>query len=226
MNVGYNMIDGKTADEQIKASLEEKKILLREIHHQVKNNLAVISSLLWLQSRYAKDEYHRRMFIESGDRIRSVAMAHEKLYQAENVSAINSESYLTDLVNELMSSLGHVGSQIELQIESAEVELDLEIGTALGLIVTELVSNCLKHAFPGHRAGKISLALKEIDESTLELSVADDGVGLPQNIQLDKPNTLGLDLVRILSNQLRGHFEIRRDRGTEIVLRFRSRRMR
>ena len=224
MNVGYYMIDRKTAEEQIKASLEEKEILLREIHHRVKNNLAVISSLLWLQSRYAKDEYHRRMFTESGYRIRSVAMAHEKLYQAENVSAINSESYLTDLVSELMSSLGHVGPHVEFQIESAEVDLDLETCTAFGSIVTELVSNCLEHAFPWHRAGKISLALKEIDDSTLELSVADDGVGLPQNIQLDKSNTLGLDLVRILSNQLRGHLEIRRDCGTEIVLRFSRRR--
>jgi two-component sensor histidine kinase len=155
-----------------------------------------------------------------------VAMAYENLYQAENVYAINSKSYLTGVVSELMSSFGHVGSHVELQIESAEVDLDLETATTLGLIVTELVSNCLKHAFPDHRAGKISLALKEIDESTLELSVADDGVGLPQNIQLDKPNTLGLDLVRIIANQLRGHLEIGRDRGTEIVLRFRSRRMR
>jgi len=147
-------------------------------------------------------------------------MSHEKLYQAKNVCVINSESDLTGLVSEPMSPLGHVGSHVEFQAQIAEVDLDLETGTALGLIVTELVSNCLKHAFPDDGAGKISLALNEIDDSTLELSVADDGVDLPQNVKWDKPNTLGLDLVRILSNQLSGHLEMRRDRGTEMVPRF------
>ncbi len=125
-------------------------------------------------------------------------MSHDKLCKSKNVSAINCESYLTGLVSEFMSSLGHVGSHIEFQIESAEVDLHLETGTALGLIVTELASTCLKHAFPDHRAGKISLALKEIDDSTLELSAADDAVGLPQNVQWDKPNALGHDLVSVM----------------------------
>ena len=139
------------------------------------------------------------------------------------MSAIDNESYLTGLVSEFMSPPGHVGSHVEFQPDR-RVDLNLETGLALCLIVTELVSNCLKHGFPDDGAGKISLALNEIDDSTLELSVADDGVDLPQNVKWDKPNTLGLDLVRILSNQLSGHLEMRRDRGTEMVPRFSRRR--
>jgi two-component sensor histidine kinase len=114
------------------------------------------------------------------------------------VSAINNESYLNGLVNEFMFSLGHVGSHVEFQAQIAEVDLDLETGTVLCLIVTELVSNCLKHAFPDDGAGKIFLALHQIDDSTLELSVADDRIGLLQNVQRDKPNALGIDLVNVL----------------------------
>jgi two-component sensor histidine kinase len=139
------------------------------------------------------------------------------------VSAINNESHLTGLVSELTSPLGHVGSHVECQPDR-QVDLNLESGVALGLIVTEPVGNCLKYAFTDDGAGMISLALNEIDDSPLELSVADHGVDLPQNVKWDKPNTLGLDLVRILSNQLSGHLEMTRDRGTEMVLRFSRRR--
>jgi two-component sensor histidine kinase len=127
-----------------------------------------------------------------------MTISHDKLCKSQNVSAINNESDLTGLVSEIMSPLGHVGSHIEFQAQSAEVDLDLETGTALGLIVTELVSTCLKHAFPDDASGKISHALNEINDSTLELSVADDAVGLPQNVQWDKPNALGHDLVSVL----------------------------
>ncbi len=140
----------------------------------------LIVKLLWLQSRHARGEYLRRMFIEPGDWIRSITMSHEKLYQAKNVSAINSESYLTVLVSELMSSLDHVGSHVEFQAQIAELDLDPETGTALGLVFIEPVSHCVKHAFPDDGAGKLSLAVNEINDSTLGLSVADDAVGLSQ----------------------------------------------
>lgn len=220
LGIAEDITERKTARDKIKAALEEKEALLREIHHRVKNNLAVVSSLLGFQSRHAKDEHHRRMFIDSQDRIRSMALAHEKLYQAENLSAINSKDYLTSLVHHLLTALGHVGSDVRLQLQLCDADLDLETGVTLGLIVTELVSNCFKHAFPDHRTGKISLALRDIGDPTLELSVADDGIGLPLDVQLDNPSTLGLDLVRIFARQLRGNLEVRRDIGTEIILRF------
>jgi two-component system, sensor histidine kinase PdtaS len=125
------------------------------------------------------------------------------------MSSISIEAYLAELVGDLIYSSGRVGSNVELQTRITEVDLDLETCVVLCLIVTELASNSLKHAFPENWAGEISLGLKEIDDSTLELSVADDGVGLPQNVQLDKPNTLGLDLVNILSRQLNSHIETR-----------------
>ncbi|MBI5250249.1 MAG: PAS domain S-box protein [Desulfomonile tiedjei] len=214
------IIERKKAEEQIRESLKEKEVLLREIHHRVKNNLAVVSSLLRFQGRHAKDEYHRRMFLESQDRIRSMALAHEKLYQSDNLSEINSRNYLSSLAEHLMAGLGHVGSNVKLQLQIAEIDLDLETCVTLGFIVTEMVNNSLKHGFPDGRTGKISVILREIEESILELSVADDGVGLPENIQIQNPGTLGLDLVRIFSRQLRGQLEVRRDRGTEVILSF------
>jgi PAS domain S-box-containing protein len=210
----------KTTRGMLLSALREKEALLREIHHRVKNNLAVVSSLLGFQGRHAKDECHRRMFIETQDRIRSMALAHEKLYQAENLSEIDSKDYLTSLSRHLLAGFGRVGGQVKLEEAIAQVDLDLETGITLGLIVTELLTNALKHAFPDDRAGTIALTLKEIGHSILELSVADDGIGLPDTVQLDKPSTLGLDLVRIFSRQLRGHMEFRRDRGTEAILRF------
>ena len=210
----------KKAEKRVIQSLDEKDVLLREIHHRVKNNLAIVSSLLGFQSRHARDQYHREMFIESQDRIRTMSLAHEKLYQSENLSAINSKDYLTSLARDLKSALTHVGSDVQLQLEIAEVSLDLEIGVTLGFIVTELLSNCIKHAFPDGGSGKISLILTENSNSALELTVTDNGIGLPEDIQFQNPNTLGLDLVRIFSRQIRGQLEVRRNHGTEIVLRF------
>jgi len=210
----------KKAEEQIKASLKEKEVLLREIHHRVRNNLTLVSSLLRLQARYAKDEYHLRMFTESEDRIRAMALAHEKLYQTENLASINSKNYLRSLVRHLLGALGKRGSKVQLEMQVEEAPLDLETCCILGFIVTELVSNCLKHAFSDHRAGKISLFFKQIEDPTFALSVADDGIGMPENIQLQEANTMGLNLVRIFTRQLGGHVEVRRDHGTEVILTF------
>ncbi|MFH0823751.1 MAG: histidine kinase dimerization/phosphoacceptor domain -containing protein [Pseudomonadota bacterium] len=198
-------------------------MLLREIHHRVKNNLAWVSSLMGFQGRHAKDEYHRMMFIESQDRIRSMALAHEQLLLSENLYEINSRDYFSGLVEHLSSRLGHVGSHIRFQSRIAELNLDLETGATLGRIVTELVTNCYKRAFPGDGPGTITLTLKEVDDSTLELSTADNGVGLPEETGFQKPNTLGLDLVRIFSRQLCAQFDVRRDRGTDIILRLNRR---
>ncbi|MFH0826130.1 MAG: PAS domain S-box protein, partial [Pseudomonadota bacterium] len=221
--IAEDITERKKMRDALHSALDEKEVLLREIHHRVKNNLAVVISLLGFQGRHAKDEYHRKMFVESQDRIRSMALAHEKLYQAENLSEIDSRSYLTSLLDHLMSALGNVGSEVRLVRQIARTDLDLETGVTLGFIVTELVSNALKHAFPGGRPGTISLTLKEVDDSTLELSLADDGVGLPDSIQFANPRSLGLNLVRIFSKQLRGELEVRRNHGTEVILRFNHR---
>jgi PAS domain S-box-containing protein len=215
-----DITERKAWEKRIQASLEEKEVLLREIHHRVKNNLAVVSSLLRLQSRHTRDGYHRGMFEEAQDRIRSIALAHEKLYQSESLADLNVRDYLTNLVDHLFASGGKVGSTVQLQSEIAEIDVGLEIAVTLGFIVTELVSNSLKHAFPEGRSGRVLLSLKRLDESTLELVVADDGVGFPAHVQVERARTLGLDLVRIFSRQLEGRLDVRHNQGTEFVLRF------
>jgi PAS domain S-box-containing protein len=215
-----DITERKEWEKRIQSSLEEKEVLLREIHHRVKNNLAVVSSLLRLQSRHTRDEYHRGMFDEAQDRIRSIALAHEKLYQSQSLADLNVREYLTNLVDHMFAAGGRVGSTVHLQKEIAEVRVGLEIAVTLGFIVTELVSNSLKHAFPEGRSGRVLLSLKKLDESTLELVVADDGVGLPAHIQVESARTLGLDLVRIFSRQLEAHLDVRHNQGTEFSLRF------
>lgn len=215
-----DITERKAWEKRIQASLEEKEVLLREIHHRVKNNLAVVSSLLRLQARHARDEYHRGMFDEAQDRIRSIALAHEKLHQSESLADLNVRDYLTNLVDHLFAAGGKLGSTVQLQKEIAEVRVGLEIAVTLGFIVTELVSNSLKHAFPEGRSGRVLLSLERLDESTLELVVADDGVGLPNHVKMESARTLGLDLVRIFSRQLEGHLDVRHNQGTEFSLRF------
>lgn len=210
----------KKIEKKLMESLEEKSVLLREIHHRVKNNLAVVGSLLSLQSRHAKDEHHREMFVDSRDRIRSIALAHEKLYQSESMARISSRDYLQSLVSHLFASVGQLGSHIHLRQEIAEVELDLETAVTLGLVVNELVTNCLKHAFPDGRTGYVTVALEHLGESFLELRVADDGIGLPESINLEGSPSLGLNLLSIFSRQIKGHLEVHRNGGTDIRIRF------
>jgi two-component sensor histidine kinase len=133
---------------------------------------------------------------------------------------LNVRDYLTSLVDHLFATGGKVGSTVQLQKEIAEVHVGLEIAVTLGFIVTELVSNSLKHAFPKSRSGSVLISLERLDESTLELVVADDGVGLPGHVKIESKRTLGLDLVRIFSRQLEGQLDVRHNQGTEFRLRF------
>lgn len=214
--------DQKRAEDNLRASLQEKEILLREIHHRVKNNLAVVNSLLRLQSRHAKDRFHREMFREAQDRIRAMAMAHEKLYQSGNLAHVRIRDYVGSLVDHLSASAGLVGNKIELIKDIEDLSFGLETAGPLGFILTELVSNCMKHAFPQARKGKIHISLHRFKGDTFELVVGDDGIGFPENVTFDDPRSLGLNLVRIFSRQLRGKLDIVHNRGTDIKLTFRD----
>jgi PAS domain S-box-containing protein len=214
--------DQKRADDILRASLQEKEILLREIHHRVKNNLAVVNSLLRLQSRHAKDGFHREMFREAQDRIRAMAMAHEKLYQSGNLARVRIRDYVGSLVDHLSASAGRVGNKIELIKNIEDLSFGLETAGPLGFILTELVSNCMKHAFPQARKGKIHISLRRFKGDTFELIVGDDGIGFPGDVALEDPRSLGLNLVRIFSRQLRGKLDIVHNRGTDIKLTFRA----
>lgn len=201
--VAHDVTEQKRAAEEIIASLEEKDVLLKEIHHRVKNNLQVISSLLQLQSGYIKDPQTLETFRESQNRIRSMAMIHEKLYQTESLARIDFEEYATSLSSMLIRSYATT-SGIKLKTDIEKVDLNLDIAVPIGLITNELLSNAMKYAFPGDRGGTVTVALKIKEPGHYQLAISDDGIGLPEGLQVEKAKSLGLRLVRILTGQIGG----------------------
>lgn len=207
------------AEKQIKASLEEKEVLLREIHHRVKNNLQIISSLMSLQSEYTEEPETLKMFQESKNRIRSMALIHEKLHQSGDMAHIDFGEYLKSLVEMLSIFHKEKKDDVKVNLNCEDVFLEIDTAISMGLIVNELVSNCFKHAFPLERKGEIEINLSKMSEGYL-LEVADDGVGLPEGFDLEKTGTLGLLIVQTLSLQLRGSLEIKTDNRTSFCLSF------
>ncbi len=207
-------------EERIRASLREKEALLREIHHRVKNNLQVVSSLLGLQSRAAADPDLRKMFQESQDRIHSMALLHESLYQSQNLSQIDFPEYVRKLAAHLFSSYGVGADRIRLRTDLDVLSLTLDAAVPCGLIINELVSNSLKYAFPNGREGEIRIELHERADGLARLVVADDGVGLRADLDWVNTPSLGLRLVRTLAEQLGAKIEVRSKAGTEVRLAF------
>lgn len=202
------------------AALREKEILLREIHHRVKNNMQILSSLMRLQSRRANSDEMREVLRESEARIRSMGLLHEKLYQSASIQLIDMENYLRTLSGEIarMNTKGAIIPEIKLAVYDVELELD----TALpcGLIVTELVSNSLKYAFPDGRRGMIFINLSKTSAGEYSLIVWDNGVGLPSNFDARKSTSLGMRLVTMLTDQLSGSLTISGNQGTRTEVRF------
>jgi PAS domain S-box-containing protein len=197
-----DITERKQAEDQIKASLHEKEVLLKEIHHRVKNNMQVICSLLNLQSAYIRDPEALALFRESESRIRSMAMIHEKLYQHESLSRVDFSEYLSSLSSLLFTTYVSNPAAVQLATRLDPVFLDLDTAVPLGLIVNELVSNSLKYAYPEGRNGVVEVALRAGPENQYALSVRDQGVGLPTGFDVNTNDTLGLHLVNILSAQL------------------------
>jgi PAS domain S-box-containing protein len=220
--VNQDITERKRAEEQIKASLAEKNVMLREIHHRVKNNLALINSLLSLRAEYPTGNTAREMFDEVRTRIRSMAVAHEILYQSENLAHISVPDYIGNLLNHLIYSHGSVGANIAVEKEIEEVDFGLSTAIPLGFLLTELVSNCLKHAFPNGRQGKVQVSLRSLAKNEFELVVADDGVGLPESVDFENPQSMGTDLIATFVEQLHGSIEIDRNDGTEVRIRFKE----
>ena len=208
------------AEEQIKASLREKEALLKEIHHRVKNNLQVVSSLLGLQSRSVADPEMKKMFRESQNRIHSMALLHECLYQSENLSQVNFPDYVRELAAHLFHSYGVAPERIHLRTNLDRLALNLDAAVPCGLIVNELISNSLKYAFPDGREGEIRIELREMRDGVTRLIVADDGVGLRSDLDWTTTKSLGLRLVRTLAQQLGAKVEVISQKGTEVQLTF------
>ena len=209
----------KTDENQIKSSLKEKNILLQEIHHRVKNNMQIISSLLNLQTKYIEDEKAVDILKESQNRVRSMAMIHEKLYQSKDLSHINFDDYIQSLVSKLFYSYNTEKTYIKPIFEVENLSLNIDTAVPCGLIISELVSNSLKYAFPTGMNGEILVSLKFVDNK-YELIISDNGIGIPAEIDLNKLDTLGLLLVTTLTEQIDGEITINRNHGTEFIIRF------
>jgi len=205
----------KEAEENLRRSLSEKEILLREVHHRVKNNLQIISSLLNLQSLGTEGEEVRDVLMESQGRIKVMAMIHEHLYRSESLASINFRDYVERLVEDIIISHG---TGIRKVIEVDDIKPDIDTAIPLGLIINELVTNSVKYAFPDG-TGTVTVRIRSHDDE-VSLVVADDGVGLPEDIEPENTDTLGLSLVSILTAQLDGTLTIRRDHGTEFRISF------
>ena len=208
------------AEEKIKTSLREKEALLKEIHHRVKNNLQVVSSLLGLQSRVVNDDDMRKMFQESQNRIHSMALLHESLYQSNNLSMIDFPDYIRQLASHLFHSYGVRAERIHLRTNLDALYLNLDAAVPCGLIINELVSNSLKYAFPDGRGGEVRIELHEHSDGLARLVVADNGIGLRSDIDWSTARSLGLRLVRSLAEQLGAKIEVKSNTGTEVQLIF------
>ena len=223
LSSGEDITQRKQAEEQIKAALKEKEVLLREIHHRVKNNMQIVSSLLRLQSRYTKDKQSLDIFKASRSRIESMAFIHEKLYQSKDLTKIDFNDYVNTLVTNLFTTYGVSTARIKLNIDIKHVSLPLDKAIPCGLIINELVSNSLKYAFPANKQGEIRITLYPTNENQLELIVSDNGISIPENIDFRNTDSLGLHLVTILAeDQLQGEINLNRTEGTEFKIKFKE----
>jgi PAS domain S-box-containing protein len=219
--IASDITELKQYENEIQESLREKEILLQEIHHRVKNNMQIISSLLSIQTRYVDDEESINVLKESQNRVKSLAMIHEKLYKSKNFNKIYLLDYIESLVWDLFYSYGIEKGRIKPILDIDDIKLNIETSVPCGLIITELVSNCLKYAFPDQSEGELKVSLKIIDDF-YELIINDNGVGIPEDIDFFNTDSLGLQLVNSLTDQIDGKIEFDRSSGTKFTIIFKE----
>jgi PAS domain S-box-containing protein len=210
----------KTVEGQLRNSLNEKEVLLKEIHHRVKNNLQVISGLLNLQAHHITDPVSRMIYKESQNRVITMALIHEDLYQSTDLSSVDLGAYIENLAENLFSSykVGHDRVKLELDVEHTDMVVDTAI--PCGLIINELISNALKHGFPDNRAGTVTVRFQSLGDKKYYLEVSDDGVGMPPGLDLTNTTTLGMQLVTVIVEQLAGTMEIKGEQGASFKIYF------
>jgi len=219
-SIGIDITERKEAEDLIKNSLREKEILLKEIHHRVKNNMQIISSLLNLQTMQISDEKQREMFIESRNRVRSMALIHEKLYSSDNLAEISFDDYIRMLALEIQNTFLHRASNTELRFDLQPITLGIDLAIPCALLFNEILSNAFKYAFPDKREGTIAIEFKRSDSGSYSLSVFDNGVGLPPGIEEESGDTLGFQLIHALTRQIDGAIRFDRCGGTAITVTF------
>jgi PAS domain S-box-containing protein len=214
-----DVTERKKAEDQIKASLVEKELLLKEIHHRVKNNMQIINSLLSLQSKYITDKKALDSFQETRSRVLSMALVHEELYRSGDLSRISVSHYIESIAKHLFETYNTNPELVTLKTSIENVHLGIDMAVPFGLIISELISNALKHAFPDGRKGEITIDLHQ-DKDLLHLMIRDNGVGMSQEVNLDDPDTFGLMLVSVLEKQLDASVAFERDKGTTAKIDF------
>ena len=216
-----DITEHKRAEDQIKASLKEKELLLLEIHHRVKDNLQVVSSLLNMQARATKDKDKIDILTESKNRINAMALLHTQLYESENISGINMKRFVDNLLRQLLLSYPIKNKKITPVANVVDYPFPMSTAMPIGLLVNELLTNALKHAFVNREEGKIKVILTVSENGVVTLTVSDDGIGLPERVDINTSKTLGLRLVKILvEDQLRGNLEVIREGGTTFNIEF------
>ena len=216
-----DITERKRAEDLIKTSLKEKEVLLREIHHRVKNNFQIIMSLLNLQSRNLTDPELLKQFDDSANRIRAMALVHEKIYQSSNLSEIDFSSYLKTITEDLAGNYAVIRQRPQISIDVEETALGIDQAIPCGLIVNELITNALKYAFTdGAADNRLSILLRKDDAGMITIRVSDNGPGLPAGIDIEKTQTLGLQLVGLLTRQIRGTRSLDREGGTAWTITF------
>src|SRR6202008_307216 len=211
--LGFDITENKLNEGKIIQSLKEKEILLKEVHHRVKNNMQVISSILNLQSSYVKDAYALNLLKECQNRVKSMAFIHESLYQTKNFESVNFSEYVTTLAKNLIHTYSVNTQKIKLILTLDKLFLNLDTSIPCGLIINEIISNSLKYAFPGNRDGIIFVNLKVV-RNRVKIEAGDNGVGIPAEIDIKQTQTLGLQLVDTLIEQINGSLELDRTKGT------------
>ena len=220
IHIAHDITKRKEIEEKLEKTLEEKNTLMKEIYHRTKNNLMVISSLLNLQSRYIKDKNTQSIFKESQNRAKSMAMIHEKLYRLGDLEHLDFAEYIVNLSNDLYNTYTLDKNLIKLDLNIDDVTLNVDISIPLALILNELLTNSLKHAFPDGK-GKILVELKNYDEN-YQLSVCDNGIGFPEDLDYHDTNTLGMLIVNSLTDQIEGELNLERNNGTRFTVTFKD----
>ncbi len=204
----------KQAEGKIAASLKEKEVLLREIHHRVKNNMQVLISLLSLQARRIRNTEAVEVLQDSQQRVRAMAMAHERLYRSQDFAHLELSDYVSGLARDVQQLFGTVANRVTIQTQVTDLQVSMDQAVPLGLIVSELVTNALKYAFPDGRSGTLSIYIEPVGEDEAVLVVADDGIGIAQDLDWQQADTMGLLLVNMFTQQLAGTIELDRSQGT------------
>lgn len=220
--IAQQQLETEEKKRMIEASLTEKETLLKEIHHRVKNNLQIISSLLNLQANRTDDEQLKRIMGEARNRISSMALIHQKIYQSGNLSSVDFQAYIEQMAQSIEANFNNEKKRITHHINTNGIVLDIDTSIPLGLIINELLTNSYKYAFANRDSGTITISLREKDTEDLELHVSDDGAGLPAGFDPSTLNSLGLKLVKGLASQLKGTIRFESNKGTHAFIQFKK----